>query len=219
MKLEEKNKAIKLREKGFSMGEISQAVGVSKSTVSLWVKDLKLSNKAKKIIASKLTKGQEMSIKTHHEITRQKEKIAKDYALDLVKKIKIDKNMAKLVCSLLYASEGSKGPRSVLSFTNSDPNMIVLFLKMLRDGFDIDEKKFSICVHLHDYHNEEKQLNFWSKTARISRDHFMRPYRKPHTGVNKKEGYEGCVRINYYDISLRRKIIAIADQFIKNTGL
>ncbi len=90
---------------------------------------------------------------------------------------------------------------------------------MLRSGFDIDEKKFSVCVHLHYYHDEEKQLNFWSKTARISRDHFMRPYRKPHTGVNKKEGYEGCVRINYYDISLRRKIIAIADQFIKNTGL
>ena len=218
MKLEEKNKAILLRKEGYSLGEISRSIKVSKSSVSLWTRDVKLSPKAKKIIESKLTSGQKMAVKAHYEITRRKEELARDYAFNLVNKIKIDKNLAQLICSLLYACEGSKGPRSVLSFTNSDPKMIATFLKMFRMGFGVDESKFQVCVHLHDYHDEEKQLNFWSKTARIPREHFMRPYRKPHTGVNKKEGYEGCVRVNYYDISLRRKLLAIAEQFIQDQG-
>lgn len=218
MKLKEKDKAIKLRKEGYSLGEIHKVVGVAKSSVSLWVKDVKLSSVAKKILESKLTKGQKMSIKAHYEITKQKEKVAEGYALDLVSKIKIDKNLAQLVCSLLYACEGSKGVRNTLSFTNSDPKMISLFLKMLRKGFDLEENKFRVCVHLHDYHNEAEQLNFWSKTARIPRELFMRPYKKPHTGVNKKEGYQGCARIDYYDVSLKRKLLAIADQFIEKYG-
>lgn len=218
MKLKEKKEAIKLRQEGLSLKEISDKINVAKSSVSLWVKDLELSSKAKKIIASKLTEGQKRAVEAHREITRQKEVFAKSYALNLVSKIKINKDLAQLVCALLYACEGSKGPKSTLSFTNSDPKMIAVFLKMLRAGFDIDERKFHLCVHLHDYHNEEKQLNFWSKTARIPRERFMRPYRKPHTGVNRKEGYQGCVCINYYDNSLRRKLLAIADQFIYNSG-
>ena len=43
MKIEEKNKAIDMRKKGFSMGEISNTLGVSKASISIWVRDVKLS--------------------------------------------------------------------------------------------------------------------------------------------------------------------------------
>ncbi|MCX6713071.1 MAG: hypothetical protein NTY66_02595 [Candidatus Vogelbacteria bacterium] len=218
MKLEAKRQAIKLRQKGYSLGEIRAELGVAKSSASLWVRDANLSKKAQEIIRSKLTKGQEMSIKAHHEITRQKNIVAREYARSLLNNIKIDRKLAQFACSLLYACEGGKGLRSTLSFTNSDPAMIATFLRWFRRGFEIDESKFRVCVHLHDYHDKEKQLNFWSKTARIPRGQFMRPHNKLHTGVNRREGYPGCVCINYYDSSMKRKLMAIAEEFIKNTG-
>ena len=43
MKVEEKNKAIELRKSGMAMGEIAKTLGVAKSSISYWVRDIKLS--------------------------------------------------------------------------------------------------------------------------------------------------------------------------------
>lgn len=48
MKRDEKEKAITLRKQGLSVNKIAKEVGVSKSTVSLWVKSVKISDKQKK---------------------------------------------------------------------------------------------------------------------------------------------------------------------------
>ncbi|PIR46774.1 MAG: hypothetical protein COV07_02220 [Candidatus Vogelbacteria bacterium CG10_big_fil_rev_8_21_14_0_10_45_14] len=42
MKIKEKNKAIELRSKGMSLGEISRKLMVSKASVSVWVRNVKL---------------------------------------------------------------------------------------------------------------------------------------------------------------------------------
>ena len=52
MKKIEKEEAISLREKGFSINDIARAVNVSKGTVSLWVRDIELTTKQR----DKLTK-------------------------------------------------------------------------------------------------------------------------------------------------------------------
>jgi len=51
-----KNKAIILRKKGLSYGEIKKFVKVSKSTLSFWLKDVKLSEKDKKRLYTKQIK-------------------------------------------------------------------------------------------------------------------------------------------------------------------
>ena len=46
MKRAEKQKAIELREKGYSLGEISDKLDISKSTASIWLRNVEISNKA-----------------------------------------------------------------------------------------------------------------------------------------------------------------------------
>ncbi len=48
MKIAEKNKAIELRSKGMSVGKISKELGISKGSISLWVKNVILTKEQKK---------------------------------------------------------------------------------------------------------------------------------------------------------------------------
>ena len=120
----------------------------------------------------------------------------------------------------MYWCEGTKIKRGeVLGFTNSDPLVIASFLKLLREGFSIDEQKLRATLHIHDYHNADAQLRFWSKVTTIPLSRFHRPYRKPHTGVRTREGYQGCISIRYLNVDFGRRLEAIAIAFLENKGL
>ena len=86
-------------------------------------------------------------------------KIAKNY----FKSVDLDKSIMFLLCSMIYESEGGKSNFGVLEFTNSDPDLVKIFLSFLRKSFTLDENKFRVVMHLHSYHNEVKEKNFGQK--------------------------------------------------------
>ena len=194
-----KNQAIRLRNKGYSLTEIAKELGISKSTVSYHTHNIVLSNKA----IQRINALNEMGRKKGHE-SRKKNNIAKN---DTVKNnlylqyfslLSLNQQNALLICSILYWAEGSKqGP--YVCFTNSDPIMIGVFLKCFRRAFALDESKFRGLIHLHEYHNASDELQFWSGVTSIACEQFNKPYLKPHTGIRRKNEYHGTVRVRYYD--------------------
>jgi len=54
MKLEEKQKAIALRKEGYSIKEIARILPVSKSSASIWVKEVILNSQAKKRLLTRI---------------------------------------------------------------------------------------------------------------------------------------------------------------------
>lgn len=116
---------------------------------------------------------------------------------------------------MIYYCEGRKAARDGVAFTNSDPNLIATFLGLFRRSFNVDEKKFRVCIHLHSYHDKKQQLKFWSKKASIPMQQFIKPYQKAYSGIYKKEEYQGCVSIRYGDVHIARELKAIALEFMK----
>lgn len=209
MKNFEKERAILMRKRGKSIGEIAQVLHVSKSSVSLWVRDVVLSEKVKKILEEKLTSGQKKAREVHLKNTKAKEAVARTFAVNnLPKSSLLSKNSKLLSLAIFYWCEGNKSPNDLVLFTNSDPNVINTFLKLLRDVFEVDEKKFRVCIHLHEYHDVQAELQFWSKITTIALPQFFKPYRKPHSGKRFHEGYHGCAQIRYYDVGVARKLLA-----------
>ena len=218
-KLREKELACKMRAEGYSFLEISNKLDVSKSSASAWTRDISLSGKAKDRLFQRRKRGQEKSSRTIRARTRSNLEEASVYAKNELRNIVLDNTQIRIMCALLYWCEGEKSLNDgTLSFTNSDPLLAATFVNFLRKGFDLEEDKFRVCVHLHDYHNKKDQLQFWSQTLNISQKQFMKPYYKPHTGKQKREGYAGCASIRYYDTHLARRIQAIAREFLKQQG-
>lgn len=211
MKQAKKDQAILLRLKGGSVKEISRTLGVAQSTVSVWLRSVELSSKARQILQKKSELGRKKASLTLRLQTEGKLISAAYDAASVVKEVKYDVNSLKILCAMMYWCEGSKTKNdSSLVFTNSDPELVSFFLQLLRKAFGVDESKFRILMHLHEYHNPIKQLRFWSKVTNIQQSQFLRSYKKPNTGKNKKNGYPGCISLRYHDVELAREIQALA---------
>ncbi len=211
--IEFKEKAVKLRRKGYSIKEISQKLNISKATSSIWLKNVSLNSKALERLDKRRLLGRYKAGLTKKKQLFKKRKRYQTEAKTLLKKIKIDKSLSQLLCSLLYWAEGGKFTDNNLQFTNSDPQMIRSYLRLLRYGFNIDESKFRANVHIHDYHDDKIQKKYWSNIANIPISQFYKSYKKSNTQKRKRENYPGCVRISYYSANIARKVIYLYKAF------
>lgn len=209
-------RAVALRKKGFSYREISHKLSISKSTASLWLKDIKLSPEAHKRINSLGIKGRKKGIETSKRKRQKEDKLIEKKVRDYFSDKDLTRIDPKIACALLYWSEGTKEERNKrVSFINADHNMIKYFLYVFRKSFDIDERKFKALIHLHEYHNEKKQIEFWSSVTNIPRSQFNNSYIKSNTGKNKKKNYPGCVSVRYSDAKIYKELMLIIKMLTK----
>ena len=124
-KLELKSKARKLRTRGLSIKEIEKKLKVSRSSVSLWVRDVKLTKKQiEKLYVNKKTGSLKGSyIAAINKIKRKKE-LTKTMMEDGEKEVGNISNRDKFITGIaMYFAEGTKNSNNV-SFSNSDPRSI-----------------------------------------------------------------------------------------------
>jgi transcriptional regulator len=213
-KQEEKQKAIKLRKKGYSYSEILKQISVAKSTLSLWLQSVGLSKKQKQRLTKKKLESALRGAKKKREqklalIDKLHRKAEKDIK-------KITKKELWLMGVMLYWAEGSKERRFAtnIQFSNSDPVMIKLFLKWLMDVCEIDLNRINFSVYLHENHKHRlnKVVNYWIKQTGFSKKYLTGVYFKKGNPKTKRtnigENYYGVVRIRVRRSSdLNRKII------------
>ncbi len=213
MKKDLRLKTIELRKLGHSVKELHKEIGVSKSTISRWIQTVQLSTEAQKRLNDRSTKARIQAEITIREKTRQKNLAADDFAKKIVRSNGIDKDAQAVICSMVYFCEGGKS--NGVNFVNSNPLLIASFLSLFRKTFEIKEEKLRILMQLHDYHDEVMQKTYWSKITRVPEDQFHRSHIKKSDHKYKKEGYQGCISVNYYDASIARKLDAIAKTFME----
>lgn len=220
---EVKAEARNLRNRGWSLGEISARLKMPKNTISGWVKDIELTKRQKqrikeKIIASGVI-GRPLAVKANLEkIEKWKEGI-KEKVRRFGEYCSNNPKVGKLICGLLYLCEGAKYPATRgLIFINSDPMVIYYFLNLLRRFFNIKEDKLR-CRVMHRWDQDSKRLKrYWSKLTGIPLKHFfnnkpdIRTKGKPTMKVN----YKGVCAIQYSDTSLQFTLQSIGEVIIKN---
>lgn len=217
--IEIKEKAVKMRVKGYSLNEISHTLKIYKSTASAWLKEIELNHKAQERLESRHILGQYKAIQT----AKVKRDLIKNkidvISVNSIKKIKFNKELFKLLCSFLFWTEGGKSTDSYVFFTNSDPKMVATFVNLIRSSYKLDENKFRAMVHIHEYHNEKEIKNFWSKNTNIPLTQFSKSYQKPNTGKRIRANYMGTIRIRYYDYRIALELRSLYNTFVREIGL
>jgi len=129
-KRKEKEKAIQLRKLGKSYREIRALLPVSKASLSLWLRDYPLS-------AKKMRELRDFNVKRieHYQETRRRQrdiKLAEIYKTEKARILPLSRNELLIAGLFLYWGEGSKSTLSnYVAFSNTDPAMIVFFIKWL----------------------------------------------------------------------------------------
>lgn len=82
----------------------------------------------------------------------------------------VSKENKLYILAALYWAEGSK---SDLSFTNSDPQMIKIFIDGLEEVFEISKLKMKVSIRIYEDLDREKCLNYWSVITGIPKEKFI----------------------------------------------
>ena len=207
-----KEKALSLRKKGYSIREIAKILKIAQGTSSLWCEGIILNENAQQRLKKRKILGQYNAIQTTKKKGEIAEKLRIQHVTAYLSQLKITDGLAKLCCALLFWCEGNKS-KTIVRFTNSDPTLIKLFLSLFRQGFSLDEKKFRGLVHIHEYHNDSTQKEFWSKITNIPLEQFHHSYKKPNTGKRIHKNYPGCIAVTYYDANLAKELATIYNLF------
>jgi|SRR3989344_4944401 len=214
-KTEYKNKAIELRRKGLSYREILEQVPVAKSSLSLWLKSVKLAESQKQRLTDKKLASARRGAQKMKDIRIALTKKIKDKARGAVGRL--SKRELWLIGIALYWAEGSKekehSPGSGTYFSNSDPRMIKLYLKWLLKCIDLPEEKiyFTIYLHENNKYRIDEVLHYWRTATSFSEKNFRYIYFKKHKVNTKRRNigniYFGLLKVAVIESSiLNRKI-------------
>jgi hypothetical protein len=180
MKQKEKAIAIRLRKKGKSLNFIHAVLKVSKSTLSLWTKDIQLSELQKKRL--KFNQNKKEVIEKRRNSRLSNELSRRELVVQEAKKgfTALSKQELKIIGSMLYWAEGGKTQRGLVRFSNGDPVMIQVMMKFFRQICEVKEERFRGYIHIHPHLNKQKAEIYWSKISKIPLKQFFKTYNKPN---------------------------------------
>ncbi len=200
-KTSDKEKAITLRRKGRSYSEILKEVPVAKSTLSMWLRSVGLSQPQKQRLTDKKMATIRKGVERKREIRFSTTKTIKDEAHRDINQLS-DRDLWLLGIALYWA-EGQKerGRGSLVALGNSDRFLIQVFLRWLIDICKVPKKDIHFWLFLHETAAEKlpEVQRYWSQSTGFPLDEFGKvTWKRNQINSNRKnrgESYHGLLRV------------------------
>lgn len=186
-----KEKARNFRAQGFSYNEILKEVKASKSSISLWCRDVPLTKAQRKRLGEK----RDLSLKGVHAIQNMfwtRRCNAFEEGVRMAQSISDHRFFSGL---MLYWAEGNK--QAQCGIANSDERVIRFMVKWFYDFFGIVPQSIGIHLHLHSGQSEKNMKEYWSSITGIPLGNFIKSFVKPEgSGYRKNILYNGTVKLS-----------------------
>lgn len=186
-----------LRLDGQSYRQIGEVVPVSTSTLSLWLRDVPLTEEHRQLLADRQLEGRVRAVETikARALARRRRVVAEAYAQ--ISPIK--DNELFLAGVVAYWAEGTKAKpwnlSSSVQFMNSDFRMIKLFLAWLA-LLGIHNDRLVFRLQIHESAELQIALRFWSHVVGVETSE-LRVTLKRHNPVTRRKNigddYRGCL--------------------------
>jgi hypothetical protein len=207
--------AITLRKNGHSYNEILKLVPVAKSTLSLWLRDVGLNKSQQQHFSEKKRQAQLRGGAARHVDRLERTTIVINEAKKSVGTLTHRELL--LIGAALYWAEGAKEktyrPSVRLDFTNSDPDMIRLYVHWLRKVLLVDESDIVQILHIHKNRKSDIEVftKFWLQVTGLKPENCAKPIIKQHNPKtirkNVDDTYHGLVAIRVRrSIMLNRRV-------------
>lgn len=214
-----KPKALSLRRRGKSIRYIEAHLGIPRSTLSGWFRNIKLTRLQYKVLNEKhresLVKARKIAVTWHNKQKSDRLKFAENEATKTLLKIPRKNEIVELALALLYLGEGfKKSPRTGMG--NSDPLLLKFFLKTVTTIYKLDIKKIKFDIHIRADQNSNLIKKYWAHELDVPIKQFR------HTATDKRTSgrktyadHKGVCVIDCGHIAIQRKLVYIGKKFCK----
>jgi transposase len=199
--------AREMRARGHTYDEIAAQLGVSKASVSLWVRDMPRTGRLSyEEYRRRNAEGVARYWASEAPLREARRQAVRDAAAAEIGTL-TDREV-KIAGAIAYWCEGVKSKpyrrEDRVTFINSDPGLVRFFLRFLAVA-GITPERIICRVHIHETADAERAQEYWEKVTGLGPEHFRRPTLKHHNPktVRKNTGtdYHGCLVI-----SVRRSV-------------
>lgn len=220
----DKFRAYKLRMAGRSYNEITRLLKTPKSTLSGWFANLELPKEAIKRLKDRVNVSSAKGLLTRNKnqtiLAEARSKEMHNEGRNLIKNI--NKRDLLIIGTALYWAEGYKRPVVVrgkartshrVSLTNSDPDLICMFLKFLREICEVQDEKITIWIRHFEHQDPIYLLDFWQKRCNIPYSNFRKTLQTVSISSQRKKPYNslpfGIAQISVNNTNLYHKIMGL----------
>jgi hypothetical protein len=197
----EQMRARELRAQSWTLNKIAAELGVSKSSVSVWVREVDFVPKPRNR-GHPAGPHHPMRVKKEAEIARCREEA------DAIIGELSDRDLTMFALAL-YAGEGTKRDGSLV-FANSDPVLMRVFVTWLRRQFSVDESRLRIKLYLHADLDLAVAIDFWHEITGVPASQFNRPYRAVIDATMRHNRHlHGCASLVCHSTLVHRRVMAL----------
>jgi hypothetical protein len=164
-----KRQAIIYRKHGKSYAEITQKLGVPKSTLSGWLRDIPFSEKVKYDNILKAKRIWARNLISYNEKRGQLNQEKYNLEIDL-----FASQVPKLTTSQLfflgmgiYLGEGGKRDKRSARLSNANSDIIILAMRFFRECCNVQTHEFRPWVHIHPNINPEEAIKYWAEVTKV----------------------------------------------------
>jgi transcriptional regulator with XRE-family HTH domain len=217
--------ARELRRQGLVYNEIAAKLGVSKSSVSLWVRNVP---RSETLSYEESRARQAAGVSAYWDSERERREQARvNVSQAAAQQIGPLSDREILIAgAVAYWCEGAKNKpyrrTDRIDFINSDPQLVTLFLRFLETA-GVSRDRLIFRVSIHETADPVAAQQFWSKVIGFEDADFRSPVIKHHKPLtvrkNTGEGYHGCLRIQVRrSVRLYRQIEGWASAAMMSPG-
>jgi len=164
-----KEKTINYRKKGYSYNMISEKLGLAKSTLSDWLREIPYTPSKeveKRIKLNYLNIAQFKHNQRMMDIKKMKEIGKKEIG-------RLTKRDLWMLGIGLYLGEGSKLYEEI-TIINSDPKIIKIAVKWFREFCGLKDENFAPIAHTYPDNNIKETIKYWAKVIGIPENQFRK---------------------------------------------
>ncbi|MEX2340858.1 MAG: helix-turn-helix domain-containing protein [Candidatus Paceibacterota bacterium] len=207
----DKTQALKLRSEGKSYNEITQALGMSKSTLTSWFKGVDFSEAVKKYLSDNV---QKISTQRLVSLNKARGSLLQAHYAEAEKEAlrDIDKNINNplfVAAVAAYWGEGDKANNAQVRIINTDPQMILIFKRFLLEICQVPEERLRGALYIYEDLKESECKKFWTQKTGLT--NFHKTMVLPSRHKSKKVRYGMCTLLvtNTY---LKKKMLVWIDR-------
>jgi len=212
-----KPKAVDLRKEGFSIRNIEKTLMVPRSTLSGWLKDIKLDSTQKQHLEKSrheaLAKGRVKAVLWHRNQKALRIAEAKEKATEVLESLDLSqRNILELALSMLYLGEGFKSSHTGMG--SSSPLILKFFIKSVVQIYNLQIEKIKCELHLRADQKPREMLEYWSKELKVPLKNFTCVSLDIRTkGSPTYSYYKGVCVVQCGSVAIQRRLMHLAESF------
>jgi len=202
-----RRQALQLRKKGESYSQIKKKLNLSKSTLSVWLRNYPLSQDRIK----ELRDGEARIEKYRRTMKLKREQRFKTYYQEERKKwLPLSHRELLLAGLFLYWGEGGKSNTHIVTINNTDPQVMKFALHWMTKGLGVAKKDIHVFLHLYSDMDPVKETHYWQKILRMPKASFDKPYIKQtkRIEIDQKGFGHGTCGLRIYNSEMKQRILA-----------